>query len=954
VSQFRKWAEHGCRQYGSDPWFFIRELAQNSRDAGARAILVEARNERAREVLAFEDDGTGMSLEHARRYLFRLYASSKEEDGRSAGKYGIGFWSVLRFAPSRILVESRTRREGWAIQIDGDFRLEKVECTLGRQGTRITLERPATGNREAGLEKAVREGLDRYCRYLRRNDRESRKLPVLFNGRNLTRSMRLPGPVSLSFKEGPVEGAVGLAETPAVHLHARGLPVWRGLTLEELSHNAGQAPETSELAHGLCPVFLLNGNDLNVIMSRRAVIDDTALARVRKRAKVALSRLLRLHMDQAFPRTLPRRILDALERTWSRLPRPGAGYAVAAILALVLAGLAATRLPDLVRGPATLEVSVLPRTYGGPVVGRTPGKPAVSLDLAYEPGVTAWFKILTADIYDPERGFVPRGEGTLFPIAPFTCSEGCLDVTIRLDRGGRTNLPLPGGYAVDISSVTYAGRHVEEVRRTASGDTVALLADKGGVLEYTCGPPLRTSETREAETEGLAGLPDDLVLPPEVQAIARQASGLDVETRVATALVATRTLVSYDDSTGTARAYAGIGSSRGWLPFVLALGKGDCDVLNGLNVILLRKMGLSARLAVGVLGHDGRALPEMHAWTEYHDGSAWRVVDATPPRTTAGGPPAGIAAGNAEGGSAGGASAGPVPPATVLDGEGTSEPGPGSGRRKAHIEPRGMLPSWIASLDPVLLLSILVLLALAGCVLGALLLRRPRWIHMQWAEDPLVAEQILARIVTSAASQPGVWGQARELWFHEFLPTVDGRRLSVNQARKLAGARRLFIGSESTPIVAEASLAGAHVLDRGSGTFGPFMERLAGVIDLDLVASLAPVEAGGRLAVLLDGANAILERVAGVRVTAAPGLTVGEIHDVDLRSLPAVQGWPRAFVALNPSGDLARGCVAMLDSNPELAAYRLIERLSRDSHLVRERGERVRYEAARTLVGGTS
>src|SRR5690606_18207059 len=55
------------------------------------------------------DDGEGMSFEHAREYLFSLYSSSKESDAGSLGRFGVGFWSILRFEPAAITIRSRPR-----------------------------------------------------------------------------------------------------------------------------------------------------------------------------------------------------------------------------------------------------------------------------------------------------------------------------------------------------------------------------------------------------------------------------------------------------------------------------------------------------------------------------------------------------------------------------------------------------------------------------------------------------------------------------------------------------------------------------------------------------------------------------------------------------------------------------------------------------------------------------
>ena len=63
---------------------------------------------------------TGMTFEHAKRYLFALYASSKESGSGMAGRFGVGFWSVLRFDPGRIVVRSWPRRgAAWEVELDG-------------------------------------------------------------------------------------------------------------------------------------------------------------------------------------------------------------------------------------------------------------------------------------------------------------------------------------------------------------------------------------------------------------------------------------------------------------------------------------------------------------------------------------------------------------------------------------------------------------------------------------------------------------------------------------------------------------------------------------------------------------------------------------------------------------------------------------------------------------------
>ncbi|MEO0815272.1 MAG: ATP-binding protein, partial [Myxococcota bacterium] len=84
AKRFRSRALHEGERYGQDPFVFLRELAQNSRDAGADRIDIEFEAVGDRWRLCFRDDGAGMSFEEAKRYLFRLYASSKEGTAETA------------------------------------------------------------------------------------------------------------------------------------------------------------------------------------------------------------------------------------------------------------------------------------------------------------------------------------------------------------------------------------------------------------------------------------------------------------------------------------------------------------------------------------------------------------------------------------------------------------------------------------------------------------------------------------------------------------------------------------------------------------------------------------------------------------------------------------------------------------------------------------------------------
>ncbi len=58
--------------YIDDPWVFLRELAQNSRDSGALEIKIDPGGHGSdNEVIIFSDNGKGMTYKEAEKYLFR-------------------------------------------------------------------------------------------------------------------------------------------------------------------------------------------------------------------------------------------------------------------------------------------------------------------------------------------------------------------------------------------------------------------------------------------------------------------------------------------------------------------------------------------------------------------------------------------------------------------------------------------------------------------------------------------------------------------------------------------------------------------------------------------------------------------------------------------------------------------------------------------------------------------
>ena len=917
-SDFRGLAEAVTRTYGDDPWFFLRELAQNSRDAGARAIQVVAdASPLGTETLTFADDGRGMTMNHARRFLFRLFATDKGGDPAAAGCYGIGFWTILRFQPTAILLISRHRRDSWAVSLDAALQARPVPCPPGRPGTTVVLTRPAVYSSADEFARHVEAGLRAYCRYLRRNDRRATMLPLWFAGRNLTEPMALPGPLSLTFRSGPVEGAVGLGEKPEVRLFARGLPVWQGAALGQMSHLQVDADVRTEVGIGLAPVFLLNGNHLDVTFSRNLAVENRELELVRKKADSALRRLLKTSLEASFPGSWPQRLHDRLQETFARLRRPGWHWLLPVLLLLVTLEVLLLRqwFPANGGAPSWFSVRRAPASYRGAVVSGPAAAPAPPF--FYSPQGPRLFRLFVADVYDERSGFVRQAGSQRRRLPPLPgCSPNTV-MSLSLEAEDRDIfLPLAPGHELVSGSLRFAGRTLASAYATVQGETIASLPAAGGRVEYRSCPAPSHRELAVAERARFLALPAAAALPVELEDIVGAYGSAPVAERVAIALALAQEKLEYDISPATAERYSRSRGEASWLARILRIGRGDCDVINGLHVLLLRKMGVPARLVIGMIGADGRARPQLHAWGEYFD-RGWVASDATP--VSAGAPqlPAGELA----------PFPAPAPPAAA----------------KIDAGPKRFAPA------PALLL---LLTALAGVALFVLLYRKRSGTAMIMTPGAEMKTQLL-QVARQALLQPELWGSDTTIQRHRLLPLVSGSVISLQQAQRLLRQNKLFVTVNRNPLALAMAESRMSVLDLSQPLFAPWLALLPGAIDCDLLCRLRP-EPPAEGDNLLAAVNAILRSRLRRQpaIVSAPGLSGREWLRV---SLPRPLGnspffFPQRFIAVAPGGKLFSRAANLYAVNPPLAAFRFLRRLHEDGALENACTRQLKKTARRLLL----
>lgn len=969
ANEYRKWIEAGLKDYGNDPWFFIRELAQNSRDAGAKTIRVKADlTPDKNEILIFEDDGHGMTYRHAVQYLFRLYASSKTKEKYAAGRFGIGFWTVLKFNPTKITIESCFKKKKWGVEIDSNLNATQIPTNLNYRGVRITLIRPAEEKNKAAFLYRIEESLHRYCSYLRKNNRRASLLPLFFEGKCISGPMKLPGPLTLGFKNRFAEGVVGLGPQPQVNLYARGLPVWQGSILEELSHTPSsqqsrrrhrETTQAAQMAMGLAPVYLVNGNILDVAITRRKVIDNHALQKVRETAENALSKLVEIAADSISPRNFFIRFWSQLKKnTSSILYSP---WKITALLLILLLPLEYALFKSIFKRllnlnqPSVISLQTENNHYTGASVSFP--NPRLKVDMSYQPPVPTWFKLYHVETYRQTSGFTQDFDLAKVidssELPPVDCGRKTIIVSLNTLEKGRLLLPRPLFYHIDPYSITINGILLSSVQydRNLTGG-ILIETPYSGTLRYRCCPPVNQMKSDDISPEALhraTELPQDLTIPEHLKKDLQDYIDSSTAQKVHTAIELTVKLLKYNDSEATAQKYAERSSffgSNDWLQKVFRIGSGDCDVLNGVTIVFLRYMGVPARLVIGLTGEDGRIIPGMHAWVEYFD-YVWQTLDVTAYAT--------------------------VEPSTNLSTTAPPQlqsPATSSSSGKPNTEsaestktaPIKMLksPTNQSIFYNTAFFSILSFLFLASLFILLLKSMLPG-ISVDFRE-PQRVEENLAGMALHALLHPGAWTDNSNIRDIGIIPTIKGNYISLRRALKLSRSGKLFYIHHDNPLVdhlkESLSFFTVPILEFGHPVFDPIIKILPEAISLDRITGLKPINPGKSDDPLLGQLlMAVNERIFPPCML-APGMTKGkeDLLDVDLSRLMVSGSFfpekniPNCFIAVNPNSKRLQELVSIYKGNPSLGQYRFIEMLLKESNLIAGPPERILEKVSNDLV----
>nr|WP_255216154.1 ATP-binding protein [Pseudenhygromyxa sp. WMMC2535] len=975
-------------------------MLQNARDAGASRveIVVEERNGRTR--LHCRDDGEGMSYEHARRYLFSLYASSKEERSNQVGRFGVGFWSILRFDPEQIVIRSRPRAGGasWQVSLDGALQ-DAVKADVETQpGTQIVLERRGGDGDD---HRRVFEAAHQNARFLCQRDAPDKALPITINGHLVNAPFTLPAPSS-AFRRGHVRGVVGLGNAPRVELFSRGLRVRSAACLDDLLGSSGHTSHSRvrfpELPGGLAPQALLESDGLDLLLSRSDARDTRTLRRLVKLGQNELRHLVERQLARIRPPSLAERVAGIARRmSESHWWRAGLGAGLGALLAVII-GHFLWPTPDpppkvvyveagdpnnaggaVDGGQGDTRLGALSNRYYGQDVAPLGPNAAEPVALNYWPPMSRpYFAALIIDRIGVDAQLETRLRAEPYP--SFSCpaeaeteteteavSGRCLEILVAIEEhaGKRIQVPVPTGHVLVADSLRYMGvnqsRFPSRVALGEAGEALLELdATVSGVLRYSTMPGQALALPTRVD-----------MLPEELARAARALRPLPLQTRVERAVDLVRERVSYRTDQETAERHsAARARGQDFISRTLEIGKGDCDVQNGLLVAVLQVADVDARMAVGWVGHLGGVSAWLHAWAEYlgEDGR-WHVADATAQSTSdgvsvAGLPPAPpeVVTGNvlepdeaADAGEDAGADtdadAGAGEDAGADAGEDAgADTGADAGEGGGALEGEGPRSPVSAALIALLSQPWVPWVAMGSGLLGLILLgvsasrRTARRFLLDEGGD-------LSSLLQGALAQPAAFRHLPSLFHRRLIALRGGSAISLQRARELASEGRLYAGGEQTELCRLARRRGVTVLDVETPE-GRTVAASLGAVDLD--------RWGGRLEralqtpLLLGLADYLNSQGERWRVGAVSKL--GErISTLDLRALRGLFGVGRRFgdrlVLIEADDPWLIEAEHARAEHPEAAAFALLDHVLDHLHLDRQRRARLLAPlAARALA----
>lgn len=212
----------------SDPFAFLRELVQNSIDAGSHRVDIEfeftphQEGNRGVFVLHVNDTGEGMTREIIDTKLTRLFSSAKEDDYTKIGKFGIGFVSIFALKPKAVFLDTGRDGEFWRLHFKEDRTFDRYVLPRPVEGTQIKFIKELTPQENEEYRARALRTLKLWCKHA--------EAEIYVDGEIINEPFELQHPLAVSHEAlgTSVSACPTFEERPFFGFYNRGLTLAEG------------------------------------------------------------------------------------------------------------------------------------------------------------------------------------------------------------------------------------------------------------------------------------------------------------------------------------------------------------------------------------------------------------------------------------------------------------------------------------------------------------------------------------------------------------------------------------------------------------------------------------------------------------------------------------------------------------------------------------------------------
>lgn len=287
----------------TDPYACLRELIQNSMDAGSSSIDIwfefkPSENGQGIMIIHVDDTGEGMTRRVIDTKLTQLFSSSKENDLTKVGKFGIGFVSVFALEPNAVIVDTGKDGEYWRLIFKEDRKFDRIILPTPVEGTQIQIVKVTS---EADYERAKKRSVDTISYWCKHVEAE-----IMVDGQVMNQEFRLNHPYEFVHQGQDTEIVVAPSEAaePFFGFYNRGLTLREG----EKEYFPGVAFKLSSryLEHTLTRDNVLTDKNYDKAMALLAeIVNGPYRKQLFEKAARSLDYQLLGHLAPRFGRKLP-------------------------------------------------------------------------------------------------------------------------------------------------------------------------------------------------------------------------------------------------------------------------------------------------------------------------------------------------------------------------------------------------------------------------------------------------------------------------------------------------------------------------------------------------------------------------------------------------------------------------------------------------------------------------